>query len=291
MKSSFFHKAAVVVVTIATIFSCDKIEEPYLTPKNNSGPPPSSEQKVMIEDFTGHKCTNCPKAHLEARNIQVLNPGKVIVVSIHSGFFATPDGSGHYTADYRSTEGNDISTVFNVSTYPSGTINRTKYSGKYLHGSDSWQEYVDTELAKTAKAAVTLEVEWNGDTRQVVINPTVQVLEDLSGSYSLCVLITEDSINSPQANNNILVGTTPVIDPYYHRHVFRKAVNGTWGEILNSSETIVSGTTFTKSYNFAIPSGWNADHCSVIAYVCRMDDAADKYSVIQVEEAHVVHSK
>lgn len=291
MRSSSIYKAIIVAVAIVTLFSCDKVEEPYLSSTNKPGPTPTSAQKVMIEDFTGHKCTNCPKAHLEARNIQVLNPGKVIVVSVHSGFFATPDGSGHYTADYRSTDGNDISTAFNVSTYPSGMINRGKYAGKYLQGSDSWQTYVDAELAKTAKASVTLGVEWNSGTRNVAINPTVQILENLTGNYSLCVIITEDSINSPQANNNTQVGPTPVIDPYYHRHVFRKAINGTWGETLNTSGTIVSGATFTKSYNFAIPAGWNANHCNIVAYVSRMDDAADKYSVIQVEEAHVVHSK
>ena len=234
MRSLSLYKVAVVAVAIATLISCDKVDEPYLTLQNNSGPLPVSEQKVMIEDLTGHKCTNCPKAHLEARNIQVLYPGKVIVVSIHAGFFATPDGSGHYMADYRTAEGNDISTAFSVSTYPSGMINRTKYSGKFLHGNDAWLTYVDAELAKTARASVALEVEWNSDTRNVTINPTVQALADLSGTYNLCILITEDSINSPQANNNVQVGPTPMIDPYYHRHVLRAAVNGTWGEALHS---------------------------------------------------------
>ncbi|OFY16396.1 MAG: hypothetical protein A2X11_15355 [Bacteroidetes bacterium GWE2_42_24] len=284
------QKTVLLVAISALIWACDKVDEPYLSATNNPQPV-TNTQKVLLEEFTGHKCTNCPKAHLEAKNIQLLNPGRVIVVSIHAGFFASPDGSGLFTADYRTDEGTEINTAFGVESNPTGMINRTKFNDKFLQGTDSWQGYVESALAKTLKATITLPVEWNSSTRSLTINPSVKFLEEVSGKYNICVVITEDSLNSPQKNTDISAGTVPTIDPYYHRHVLRKAVNGVWGESLNSNDGIAGGTTLSKSYTFVLPDSWDEDHCSVVAYVSRMDEVSEKYSVLQVEETHVVESK
>ncbi len=273
---------------------CDKIDQPYLELKNKPTPPPDTTKhykKVLVEDFTGHKCTNCPKAHLEARNLQLLHPEKVIVISIHSGYFATADGSGHYTANYQTAEGTEITEEFNVVSYPSGMINRTKFDDKFLQGSDAWQSATESQLNTVAQAKLSLNTSWNNTTRTVSIETSTTFTESVSGKYNLCVVITEDSINSPQANSNSSVGPTPVIDPYYHRHVLRKAINGTWGDLLNTSLTVEAGTNFTKSYTFAIPQNWNANHCSIIAYIRQADEVAEKHNILQVEEAHVIHSK
>lgn len=288
----------IINLTLIAIFGsivfwgCDKIEEPYLVITHAPAPDTTKHyKKVLLEDFTGHKCTNCPAAHKEARTLQQIHPGKIIVVSIHSGYFATADGSGHYTANYQTNEGTEITNEFTVTAYPSGLINRTKFSNKYLLNSDSWQSAAESQLAEVAQATIGLTTEWDNASRTVTIHTTTHILRTITGVYNLCVVLTEDSINSPQANANSSVGPTPMIDPYYHRHVLRKAINGTWGDQLNTSETLVEGTVYSKNYTFALPSGWNANHCSIVAYVRRTDDGTGKHNVIQVEETHVVPSK
>ena len=52
-------------------FSCEVIETPYMV-ESNSNPIDTSSfvQKVLIEDFTGHRCKYCPSAARELSSIQ-----------------------------------------------------------------------------------------------------------------------------------------------------------------------------------------------------------------------------
>ena len=47
--------------------SCDIVEGPYMTDADSYVNP---EKKVLIEDFTGHRCTGCPTATKEISAIQ-----------------------------------------------------------------------------------------------------------------------------------------------------------------------------------------------------------------------------
>ena len=47
--------------------SCDIVEGPYITDSNSYVNP---EKNVLIEDFTGHLCSNCPQA---AREISAIH--------------------------------------------------------------------------------------------------------------------------------------------------------------------------------------------------------------------------
>ena len=62
------------VFTIANFQqACDIEDEPYLIPVDTipigSGGPSEGIRKVLLEDYTGHKCPNCPEAAEEAHNL------------------------------------------------------------------------------------------------------------------------------------------------------------------------------------------------------------------------------
>ena len=50
---------------------------------------------------------------------------------------------------------------------------------------------------------------------------------------------------------------------YVHNHVFRAAVNNTWGEDV----TVNEGATTEKQYDYTLPENWNAEKVSVVAFV------------------------
>ena len=52
-------------------------------------------------------------------------------------------------------------------------------------------------------------------------------------------------------------------DDYVHNHVFRAAVNGTWGEDV----TVKEGEATNKQYTYTLPENWNAENVSVVAFV------------------------
>ena len=78
-----------------------------------------ARKKVLIEDFTGFKCANCPDASSELHKIEEIYPDKVIGIAIHAGSFAEP--SGVFVTDFRTDEGNEI-TDFRSGAFQPGLV-------------------------------------------------------------------------------------------------------------------------------------------------------------------------
>ena len=51
-------------------------------------PPASAERNVLIEDFTGQRCVNCPAATKKIEELHSQYGDRIIPVAIHSGPFA-----------------------------------------------------------------------------------------------------------------------------------------------------------------------------------------------------------
>ena len=61
MKKNILYGVIIGFLTI--LYSCDVIEGDYMTSgTTNLGDTTSVVKKVLIEDFTGHRCPNCPSA-------------------------------------------------------------------------------------------------------------------------------------------------------------------------------------------------------------------------------------
>ena len=72
-----------VALTAIIVASCSNIAEDdrliYIEPVLNAG------RNVLIEDFTGQRCTNCPKATDAIHEMQEAYGSSVIPVAIHCG--------------------------------------------------------------------------------------------------------------------------------------------------------------------------------------------------------------
>ena len=53
-----FIRATLAIMVATILNSCDKVEGPV----KEVLPPPSGNRKVLVEDYTGHRCGNCPRA-------------------------------------------------------------------------------------------------------------------------------------------------------------------------------------------------------------------------------------
>ena len=55
----------------------------------------SPENKnVILEEFTGISCQFCPDGHKIAQDLKNLYPNDVFLINIHTGGYASPQGSG-----------------------------------------------------------------------------------------------------------------------------------------------------------------------------------------------------
>ena len=212
--------------------------------------PADVKRRVLLEDFTGQRCVNCPKASDEIKALQEqYGEDHVIAVGIHSGPL------GFYTkGDYLglSTEvGDEYYDHWALEYQPVGLIDR----GAPLEYT-AWNARIREELEKTAP--VEIDIELHQKDNQLTVQAEVMGIDGTT-SGKLQLWLTEDGITAFQMMPD---GTRNM--EYIHRHVFRAAINGTWGESVSVAE---GETITTKDYLFTIPEGWNADRLSVVAFV------------------------
>jgi hypothetical protein len=276
------------VYVLAALFmamqSCDSIEEPYLdlVRIDTSGGTVTGKRVIILEEYTGHKCVNCPEAAELAHNLKLANNGQIVLVSVHAGWFATPDATGHYTTNFSTTEGEEMNSYFGILSNPAATINRNTFDSKKVLTPDKWESAINQELAKEPEANLEIEATYNATSRELGIVVNSEFIKAVSGDILLAVGITESNIIAAQKNNNPAVGATPDIFDYSHQHVLRAMVNGTWGQTVKTGGAAIGETTTTE-LSYVLPEGWNHANCAVFAYLSYAD-GTNKYVVIQAAE-------
>ena len=254
------------IVTGFFLQSCDKLEAPYAEVKKIASD--TARRAVLLEDYTGHKCTNCAPAASTAHTLEKGYEGQVFVVAIHAGNFAEPDTSHGqpFKEDFRCETGNlwYSNTAFKIDANPKGMVNRVPFKTKMSFGPSQWTDAVGVQ-AKLQKAAVmSIGNSYDGTTRKLSTRIDSRFLISNPGTYNLVVLIQEDSIIGAQANA-IPPDSTPIIYHYVFMDVLRGSINGAYGEILTASIDITK--VITKTYTFTLDPAWVPEHCKVTAFI------------------------
>ncbi|MES2766958.1 MAG: Omp28-related outer membrane protein [Bacteroidota bacterium] len=276
------------VLFAAAIFSsCDIVEAPY---KEKTDTPVDTTQKyvqkVLIEDYTGFYCGNCPRAAIKAKELHELYKEKVVVMAPHVGAtFAKPRKSGEY--DFRTEVGNTLNTFFgiDIAGLPKGMINRRGYPTKeHLIPDADWGAKVAVALAQEPVVGIALKHEYNAASKTLTLEATAEFLKAAEPDAYLAVYFVEDSIINRQTV--YLPNTPEEVPDYLHMHVLRAGVTSPWGDQL-STTAITAGQIFKKNYTYTIPTGkdWKPEHMKIIVYVHRN---ASTYEVLNVEESELM---
>tara|TARA_B100000513_G_scaffold148895_1_gene69369 strand:+ start:523 stop:1311 length:789 start_codon:yes stop_codon:yes gene_type:complete len=260
MKKIYYLSLTLLILSLT--FSCDVIEKDNFTDPNVNFP--WLGKKVLIEDFTGYKCTNCPQASSELKTIEELYPEKVVSIAIHAGFFAQP--SGNFTTDFRTTAGNELADFFEPEVFPIGMINRQGYPNNILLNYTDWASKAGEQLLQVP----TIDLSISEDNNSISIQ--ARRLSESNNILKLVVCITEDSIIDKQIDGSEL------IEEYEHNHVLRKVINGTWGSNIQLSNTLS-----TYSYDYNLEDSWVRRNCNIVAFVY---DNSNK-EILQVEKINL----
>ena len=269
--------------------ACDIIEEPYIDKRNGNVGNDTVivvKKRVLIEEFTGHDCPYCPGGAVAIEDILSVYGDQVVVVTIHAPWQGRPMPPT-FPDDYRTTFGNTLDNFFGMegSGLPKGMVNRVGYPDNHRLGPSLLQGSVIEALKGDPLLDVQIGVDFQPANRLANIEVNVSTLEELQRQLMLSVFITEDSLVSPQKNNNASIGPTPVIHDYVHRHVLRTSVdNSTWGAVLcDGSALIAEGTQYERKFQYTLPEPWKEHHCAVVAFVYD----GNTYEVLQVAEMKV----
>lgn len=269
------NKILISILFALAVQSCDKMEMPYKQSGNNQGG--TETKKVLLEDYTGHTCPNCPTASRLAISLQELYEGKLIVMSVHAGFFAEPLGVP-FDDDFRSEAGSSWNDQFGISSYPKGMINRIEKGGSNIFDHGTWSSTVAELIDDPAVASLKIATDYNMTDRKLDIGLTSKLLTDTTGKFKVQVCIIEDSIVGAQKDG------TKIIQDYVHRHVLREAVNTPSGsDLVSGGGQDLLNTEYTHSFSLTLNSAYVDNHCTVVAWIFRTEDN----SIIQVEEKKI----
>ncbi len=277
------------------VSSCDIVETPYINTENISQIDTNSNnyvKKVLIEDFTGHLCPNCPQAATEIEAIHDIYGEQIIAIAIHvTKSFARPypaSQAPNFQYDFRTSWGDDLDNLFDISSagLPRGMVNRTGYPDNHKLGKDEWANAVTNELNKEINFGIMINSSNNN------INITTQVLNNISGSYNLVVCLTESGIINWQKDG------TENIENYEHNHILRSVL---LDEALSSNinyetnqeiqKNITYNLTELEEYNIDYSTNvaelgngnagnWNSNNMSIVAYIYNTNTK----EVVQVEQ-------
>jgi len=284
---------------ILIITSCDVVEGPYEIDSGGVIPTDTNTyvKKILIEDFTGHTCPNCPSAARELEAIHDVYGNQIIGMALHisTGFAGPWTGSGKFEYDFRTKWGTDWDDFFNISNsgLPRGMVNRVGYPNSHKLGKNEWLANVITELEKEIDFGVSITTNNNGNEGVITINS--EILNNINGDYNLVVSLSESKIINWQKDGS------NDIEEYEHNHVLRTILTD---ESLSNSSNYISGQVVEKTINYNLSTleqfninysqntaelgngnagGWDSSNMSVIAYI--YDNTTQE--ILQVEEAHL----
>ncbi len=263
--------------------SCDKIEGPYIvtdTDEEITVQFPDLDlstvyRKVLIEEYTGHRCPNCPTGHEKLDELLARFGDTLIPICIHATSLAQP--TTEFPDNLMTEVGTQLANDYQIDGIPAAIINRANEPMGSIPA--RWLSKVQAVDRSHTPAAIQI-INQYGETGEDVlkVNVKVTLIEEQTNPLRIALFIVEDGIVSPQIDG------TDIINDYVHNHVLRGSLNDTYGTLLDNASTAAGLTTFTMAKSFSLAcTNWNPAHCSVVAILYDKNN----YDVLQVEKKYI----
>lgn len=247
-------KLSIIITTAVFVLffmGCDKIEDP-LKPINIT----TTGKTVLIKDFTGARCVNCPAAAETAHELQYnLGEENVIIMAVHAGYLAQPVGQ---FPDFLTEEGTKW--YNNNSSNPLFSVDHVALT----EGNTLYVEQIDVPVANALMESQTFDIittpTYDEASRLLNVDNRVVAVDDMQGEFCATVCLVEDSIVGWQ----IVPGG--VEHEYVFRNVFRGTLNGADGELVGEG-SILANDNLLLNHKMTLDTTYNADQCYILTYI------------------------
>ncbi|WP_210522091.1 Omp28-related outer membrane protein [Hymenobacter terricola] len=297
--------ALLVLGSLAALPACDVIDNPQpekatlsagrrdtvaLDSAEATHPAPTLVQNVLIEDFTGQYCGNCPRAAHMGDSMRLRYPGRVVVTEVHvTDYFAAPR-LPHFPVDYRvPVVSRELDQTFDLSNrgLPQGSVNRSPFASANndpVATFSLWPGVVTSQLALAPTVSLRATPLFNRTSRLLRLKVATKYLTARPGrTMRLGIMVVEDSLVGAQKDYTLDRTLNPeqIVEHYVHHNVMRAALTGTFGSSQVLAPT--AGQQFNTYFGYQMPAAsvWNDRKCSVIVYIAD----ADTRQMVQVVQA------
>jgi hypothetical protein len=264
--------------------SCDIIERPFVELPPGACAPSQDcldqapadpfagqtiTRKVMLEEFTGHQCGNCPAASEVALKLRdETYKDRMYLVTVHAGQLARWDSAdSKFNVNYTTADGNEyFDYFFPGDAVPFGLVNRTESANDFfLYPQSAWESAVEAELQKPAEVGIHITPCYDPATRELISIVDIKYLMDATAEEYISLFLIEDKVVGWQKDYRLPSDDENIPD-YEHHDMFRTSLNGTWGQPL-SSEQVLADATFRVTNCYTVPDHINADNIKVVAFI------------------------
>jgi len=245
------------------------LESDVITVSTNNG----FAKNVLIEDYTGTWCVNCPRLTYAINEAKSLSDNIVsVAVHVNSGAVIDPfsfDGS------------ENLNNVFAIPWQPAARLNRT----------DAWsypeENNLDQAINMTGFSPIGLAIESQINANRIEGFINIKFLADTTEELKVVLYLVENGLLYDQHNNtDYFGGTDPLVD-FEHNDVLRAIYTDVYGEAIPTSET-TEENTYSFELSKIIPSTVaNNEHLHLVAFILN----ADTGEVINVRESAVGESQ
>ena len=196
--------------------------------------PVEMKKNVLVEDFTGQNCVNCPAAAELIHNLCATKMGEhIVAVSIHGGAMSIDATKSPFGLAL--PIGEEYNKHWGIQAWPSGIIDRA--GG--VKDVPSWSSSIVERMSKDLVVDLTANVSFDKDTRTA--NISVTATEGVTSDMRLTVWLTESNIEGRQKF------TDHEEEKYVHNHVLRDCLTDPYGDALTNGQ-------WSKTYQ--IPKGY-----------------------------------
>ncbi len=240
-------------------------------------------KRVLVEEFTGVSCSNCPDAATILKSIIDNNPERVIAIGYHptnSNFTKLIDEHGYMSNyDLRQPQAEELgNSIFGgIPGMPIAVIGRQYINNNYFVGRGEWSKIIEDRSALKTPVNISIISNVDNVANEAVVIVRLEYTGDVTKKQNLHVSIVENGIVDAQK------GVSEIFSDYKHEHVFRNMVTSLAGAAIPTKvDPKVAGKIYERRFIVAIDEKWNVDNCKVVAFVTN-DEAGDK-EVVQAAE-------
>lgn len=290
MKRNIFYQTFLAILLLSAFASCDKVENPYEGIEIEEITEP--RRKILILDFTGHNCQNCPGAAVQASEIHEDFPDLVSLVSIHPDISGltnplTPDGV--LSTDWRTDEGIYYQGIYEVpGQLPIGNVSGLETSNGKVYGPGEWRPVAESLIAQDPMFEIAVGTTYSVSNHSVDVDATVKGLVDLDANVNITVMLTEGDRMDWQKNGTSEESPSDPAYPggltseYIHQHVLRMNMNDPAGDVVAAGVT--EGFEETFSFSSDLDADWVAENMEALVIVFD----SDTQEMLHVEHADLV---
>lgn len=251
------------------LIACDKVDDPFETKNTDINTDglvfdtsfsefSNTKRVLVLEEFTGFKCQNCPAGTLIAHQLSQTYADQLMVLSIHGSDFAKPENNadGSFSTDFRTPEGDQYLTSFDVESFPSGMVSRLFDDNKFTVGKDEWETRITLLKDQAPKYKIEAISMLNDSTRIVKTKVYIERNAGLTENVKLLILLSENNLIDWQIDG------LNILSNYEHNHVFRKSLNGVWG-----TDLIFTNDSSTFETELVLNQNWKLENLELLYFV------------------------